>query len=434
MTDPDVNWSARRPLIWGFLTLGLLIGGLGGWSVLTTLTGAIIAPGQIEVAQSRQVVQHVDGGVVAEILVAEGDAVSAGDVLLRLDGSPLHSELTIVENQLYELSARRARLEAERDDAGAVGFPAGLLKAAETRPDVAEMVDGQASLFAAHRETLAQATDQRQKRIGQIDSQIAGIDAQQAATETQVALLDADLRAQRDLLDQGLTQAARVSAIEQELAQAQGHAGELTAAKAEAAGRITEIEIEIRGLATQLREAAEAELRDVAAQELELSERQRALVERIGRLDIRAPAAGLVFGLQVTTPQSVIKPADPLMFIVPQDRPLLVAVRIPATHVDEIHLGQEVRLVFSSLPSRTTPELTGQVTLVSADALTEERTGATYYRAEISITADSLRAIGQVDIVPGMPVNAFIRTADRTPLSYLLKPFTDYFRSAFRET
>lgn len=165
-----------------------------------------------------------------------------------------------------------------------------------------------------------------------------------------------------------------------------------------------------------------------------MTERLRALTQRIGRLDIRAPAAGLVFGLQVKTPQSVIRPADPLMFIVPQDRPLLVAVRIPPTHIDEVHLGQDVRLVFSSLPSRLAPQIFGRVALVSADALTDERTGVPYYRAEISIGAKTLLAIGQTQIVPGMPVQAFIRTSDRTPLSYLLKPFTDYFQSAFRET
>lgn len=433
MTGQNPNWSATRPLFWGFLTLALLIGGLGAWSVLTNLAGAIVAPGQIEVAQNRQIVQHVDGGVVAEILVTEGAEVAAGDVLLRLDGSELQSELTIVENQLHELSARRARLEAERDDAQTVTFPDDLVQAAAVRPDVAEMVDGQASLFAAHRETLAQAIDQRRKRISQIGSQVEGIEAQQKAVETQVALLGAELEAQRGLLAKGLTQGTRVSAIERELAEVQGRVGELTAAQAEAAGRITEIEIEIRGLATQLRETAEAELRDVAARELELSERQRALAERIGRLDIRAPAAGLVFGLQVTTPRSVIRPADPLMFIVPQDRPLLVAVRVPATHVDEVHLGQQVRLVFSSLPSRTTPEVNGNVTLVSADALTDDRTGMTFYRAEIAIDLSSLRDLGMA-VVPGMPVDAFIRTVDRTPLSYLLKPFTDYFRNAFRET
>ncbi|MGO4909152.1 HlyD family type I secretion periplasmic adaptor subunit [Pseudorhodobacter sp. W20_MBD10_FR17] len=434
MSDEDMNWSARGPLFWGFLTLALLVGGLGTWSVLTTLSGAIVAPGQIEVAQNRQVVQHIDGGVVAEILVTEGDKVKSGDVLLRLDGSQLRSEFTIVENQLYEMSARRARLEAERDNADDVQFSAELLAAATRWRDVAEMLDGQASLFAAHRETLEQAIDQRQKRIGQIGSQAEGIAAQQAAVETQVALLSAEFEVQRDLLAKGLTQAPRVSAIERELAQVQGRVGELMAAQAEAAGRITEIEIEIRALATQLREGAEAELRDVAARELELSERQRALAERIARLDIRAPAEGIVFGLLVTTPQSVIMPADPLMFIVPQDRPLLVAVRVPATHVDEVSLGQDVRLVFSSLPSRTTPEVIGRVTLVAADASIDERTGMTYYRTEIAIDITSLQNISKVGVVPGMPVDAFIRTVDRTPLSYLLKPFTDYFRNAFRET
>jgi HlyD family secretion protein len=429
-----MQWSAGKPLFWGFLALFLLVGGLGTWSVLTTLAGAIIASGQIEVAQNRQVVQHVDGGSVAEILVTEGNEVQSGDILLRLDGSQLQSDLTIAENQLHELSARRARLEAERDNALSVIFSDNLMKAAAVSRDVAEMVDGQVSLFAAHRETLAQAVDQRRKRIGQIGSQVKGIEAQQNAAKTQVALLGTELQAQRDLLTKGLTHATRVSAIERELAELEGRVGELEAAWAEAAGRITEIEIEILGLATQLQEAAEAELRDVAARELELSERQRALAERIGRLDIRAPAGGLVFGLKVTTPRSVIRPADVLMFIVPQDRPLLVAVRVPATHIDEVRLEQEVRLVFSSLPSRTTPEVIGRVTLVSADALTDERTGMAYYRTEIAIDVDRLRNIGEVEVVPGMPVDAFIRTSDRTPLSYLLKPFSDYFRNAFRET
>lgn len=429
-----MTWSARRPLFWGFLTLALLIGGLGTWSVLTNVAGAIIARGQIEVTRNRQVVQHVDGGVVAEILVAEGDKVRAGDVLLRLDGSQLYSELTIVENQLHELNARRARLVAERDDAESVTFPAELVQAAAIRPDVAEMVDGEERLFATHRETLALAIEQRRKRIGQIESQVEGIEAQQAAVKTLVGLLGTDLDAQRDLLAKGLTEAARVSAIERELAQVQGRVGELKAARAEAAGRITEIEIEIRGLATQLREGAEAEFRDVSARELELFERHRALAERIKRLDIRAPAAGIVFGLKVTTPQSVVRPADPLMFIVPQDRPLLVAVRVPAIHVDEVRLGQEVRLVFSSLASRSPPEMIGRVILVSADALADERTGVTYYRTEISIDGKSLQDLGEVEVVPGMPVDAFIKTADRTPLSYLLRPFADYFRHSFRET
>jgi HlyD family secretion protein len=208
----------------------------------------------------------------------------------------------------------------------------------------------------------------------------------------------------------------------------------LTSSHAQAATRITEIEIEITSLTAQQREKAEVELREIAARRLELQERKTALAKRIARLEVRAPAEGIVLGLRVTTPESVVRPADPLMYIVPQDRPLLVAARVPVTHIDEVHLGQQVHLVFSALPSRTTPDHYGRVTLVSADTLTDERDGSTYYRIEIAISAKDLDKRGSARIVPGMPVEAFIRTADRTPLSYLLKPFTDYFRTAFRET
>lgn len=434
MTRPDAPWSAGRPLFWGFMTLALLIGGLGAWSVLTTLAGAIIAPGQIEVSQNRQVVQHPDGGVVDEIRVREGMAVAAGDVLMRLDGSAVTSELSVIETQLLELTARRARLEAQSDLAAAVRFPEALALAAASRPEVAEIMAGQQSLFANQAELIARAQDQRQMRISQINSQIEGIMAQQEAIRTQTTLLDRELVTQRDLLAQGLTQSARVSALERELAQLKGRLGELTSARAEAAGRITEIEIEITALLIQQRQQAQTELRDVVAKQSELDERKRALVERLSRLEVRSPVSGLVLGLQVTTPQAVIRPADTLMFIVPQDRPLLVAARVPVTHVDEVHSGQAVRLVFSSLPSRSTPEIMGKVTLVSADALADNRTGMSYFRTEVAIDAVSLQALGDSALVPGMPVEVFIRTTDRTPLSYLVKPFTDYLRYAFRET
>lgn len=430
-TEP---WSAARPLFWGFLTLGLLVGGLGAWSVLTTLAGAIIAPGQIEVSQKRQVVQHPDGGVIEAIMVREGAEVLAGDVLMRLDGSALKSELAIVENQLLELAARRARLAAQSVADTVIRFPDTLLLAAASRPEVAEMLAGQQSLFANQAKMMAQAQAQRQTRIRQIESQIDGFRAQQDAIRKQTDLLVKELETQRGLLAKGLTQSARVSALERELAQLNGRLGELTSARAEAAGRITEIEIEITGLLTRQEDDAQAELRDVVANQIELEEHERALIERIARLEVKSPASGLVLGLQVTTPQAVIRPADALLSIVPQDRPLLVAARVPVTHVDEVHSGQDVRLVFSSLPSRTTPEIVGQVTLVSADALTDDRSGMSYFRTEVAIDAAALRQLGDADIVPGMPVDVFIRTTDRTPLSYLLKPFTDYFRSAFRET
>ena len=434
MSSMEQEWSARGPLAWGFSTLLALLGLGGAWSVLTTLSGAIIAQGQIEVSQSRQVVQHPDGGVVREILVQEGASVKAGDVLMRLDGSELGSELTIVTNQIAEHQALRARLEAQRVQSDEIRFPEELERASHDQLEVAEILTGQQRLFQSQREMIVQAKSQRQTRINQIMNQIDGFQAQMQAVETQVRLTQLDLSTQRDLLAKGLSQAARVSALERELAQLSGRLGELVSAIAEANGRITEIEIEITALVTQQVEMAETNLRDVVARERELLERRRALEDRISRLEIQAPASGLVLGLQVTTPQSVIRPADAFMYIVPQDRPLLVAAKVPVTHVDEVRPGQNVRLVFSSLPVGETPEVEGEVTLVSADALSDERTGMNYFRAEIAMDAQMLEQLGEVAVVPGMPVDAFIRTDDRTPLSYLLKPFTDYFRNAFRET
>jgi HlyD family secretion protein len=433
LTAPSETWSAARPLFWGFATLAVLVGGLGAWSVFTTLSGAIISHGQIEVAQNRQVVQHPDGGVVSEIVAREGMEVAAGEVLMRLDGSELQSELAIVEDQLLELGARHTRLDAQSRAAPELVFPPDLVKAAETGGGV-DILAGQKSMFANQAEILAQTMDQRETRIHQIDNQIEGLGAQQDAISAQIGLLETELGTLRDLLDKGLTQSARVSALDRELAQLKGRLGELTSARAEAAGRITEIEIEMTAIVTQQREKAEAELRDVAASLSELEERKRALVEKMSRLDIRSPSSGLVLGLQVTTPNAVIRPADALMYIVPQDRPLLVAARVPVTHVDEVHSGQEVRLVFSALPARLMPELFGKVTLVSADALSDERTGTSYFRAEVALDPGALATLGEVQLVPGMPVDVYIRTGDRTPLSYLLKPFTDYFQTALRET
>jgi len=231
------TWSARGPLFLGFLTLLLLVGGFGTWSMMTTLSGAIVAPGQIEVEQNRQIVQHLDGGVVESIEVEEGDAVQAGDLLIRLDGTLLRSELAIVENQLYEILARRARLEAERDDRPTVTYSEELLTAAKSRPEVAELTDGQTKLFEARRETLAQQIDQLGKRRAQIASQIEGIDAQSVALDAQIGLIAEELATQQDLLDKGLAQVARVLALQREDARLQGQVGELSERLCHPSGR-----------------------------------------------------------------------------------------------------------------------------------------------------------------------------------------------------
>jgi HlyD family secretion protein len=427
-------WSARGPLWLGYATIVLLLLGFGGWGALTHIQGAIVAPGQIEVDQNRQIIQHPDGGVIESLHVTEGQRVAAGDLLVRLDGSALTSERAIVQGQLVELQARRARLEAERDDAPAITLPPALAESAKANPEMAEQIDGQLKLFAARLDTHRREIEQLQRRAEQTAAQTEGIDAQITAARLQLTSIRAELADQQDLLARGLAQSSRVQALQREEARLMGMAGELTASRAANEGRKTEVGLEILRRAAARREDASQQLRDIGSQELELAERRRALAERIDRLDIRAPVAGVVLGLHLTTPRAVLRAAEPVLSIVPQDRPLVIQAQISPLHIDEVHVGQRVRLVFPAFSARTTPELFGTVALVSPDALTQESTGQTYYRAEIVLTEAEIAKIPDQTLLPGMPVEAFIQTTNRTPLAYLLQPFTNYFARAFRET
>ncbi len=223
-------------------------------------------------------------------------------------------------------------------------------------------------------------------------------------------------------------------ALEREAASLDGTLGELAASRAQGETRLTEIGITRLQKTSERRESAETELRELGNRELELAGRRRALTDQIARLDIRAPVSGIVHELQVTTPQSVIRPAEPILYLIPQDRPLLVAARVSPLHIDEVHAGQPVMLRLSAFSSRTTPQIEGQLDRISADAVVDPATNLPYYRAEVTIPRDQLARLGKLDLVPGMPAEVFIQTGERSPLAYLLKPLTDYFVRAFRET
>ncbi|MFQ1701093.1 HlyD family type I secretion periplasmic adaptor subunit [Loktanella agnita] len=427
------RWSASRHTSVGLLTLLILVGGFGTWSLLAQISGAVITSGQIEVERNRQVVQHPDGGVVEEILVDEGDAVQAGELLIRLDPSILQSELAVVEGQLFEILARRGRLEAERDGTGVITFDPLLSEAGPE--EAASLTAGQGRLFDARLESKLRAEEQLTQQRAQIASQLTGISSQQAALETQRGLIEKELADQQSLLDRGLAQASRVLALQREQASLLGSAGELTAQAAQAAERMTEIEIQILGLSTSRREDAITQLRDLQYNELELSERRRTLRRQLDRLDIRAPVSGIVYSLQVFAEQSVIRPADPVLFLIPQDRPLVIATQVQVIDVDQIFVGQEVTLRFSAFDQRRTPELRGKVTLISADAFQNENSGASYYRAEVELDEGEIEKLpADMTLIPGMPVEAFVRTAERSPMDYFIKPLADYFAKAFRES
>ncbi len=431
---PARTWSATLPVMIGTVALVILVAGFGSWGFLANIAGAIIASGQIEVEQNRQVVQHPDGGVVATVNVNEGARVEKGQTLLTLESTQLRSRLTVSEGQLFEILARISRLEAERDGAEDLTADPLLLENAANRPQLQQLINGQERLFRTRIAANAQAIEQLGKRKSQIDNQVDGIRAQQEALALQLDLLESEITAQQDLLDKGLAQAGRVLALRREDARLRGQLGELTAAAAESEGRITEIDLEILRLRTQRKEEAITQLRDLQYREFELREDRLNLLDQLSRLDITAPVSGLVFGLTVFGERSVIRPAEPLLSIVPQDRPLLITGQVDPLNIDEIFLGQPATLRFATFDARATPEVFGTVSNISGDVFTNETTGQNYYRIEMVLNDGEINRLGDVALVPGMPVDAFIQTNDRSPIAYLLKPLSDYFNRAFRET
>lgn len=427
------SWSIRKPLFLGFLALAVLVLGIGLWSVTTTIAGAIVATGQVEVEVNRQVVQHLDGGVIGEILVDDGDTVNAGDVLLRFDDTLLRSDLSVINGQLYEISARKSRLQAERDNTQTVSF-APLLLAVIEDPLVAELMEGQKNLFIARRDTLAREEALLNKKSAQIEDKIRGDVAQIDSLLAQQTLIAEELTDEKALLAKGLSQTTKVRALQREMARMDGALGALSASIAESRGRIAEIEIEILRLRSRLREDAITTLRDLQFREIELAEKRTSLLETLQRMEVRAPTSGVIYGKKFFAVRSVVRPAEPILYIVPQDSRLVISTRIPANHIDQVHVGQIASLRFAAFDMRTTPEIFGHVTKVSPDVFVDNITGETYYSAEILPDASEIPKLGDVEIVPGMPVQAFLRTRDRTPFNYLVKPLADYFARAFRES
>ena len=433
-TDTPQDWPVRRPLLIGILAVTALIAGFGGWAVKANIAGAIIAPGTLELAHNRQVIQHPDGGVVARVLVGEGDVVQAGDTLIALEANQLQPQLSIAESQLFEILARIARLTAERDALDALPIDPLLAQASHDTPELHQLIAGQERLFRARMASARQAVEQLTKRQSQITSQLDGIDAQQDAITQQLALLQQELDAQQGLLDKGLAQASRVLSLRREEARLRGQLGELAASAAQNAGRITEIDLEILRLKTQREEDAITQLRDLQASAFELREQRVTLREQINRLTITAPMTGQVFGLTVFAERAVIRAAEPLLYIVPQDEPLMITGQISPINIDEVHMAQQVTLHFATFDARTTPVIHGRVTGISGDVFTDEITGQPFYRVEMALNDGERARLGDVALVPGMPVDAFIQTTKRTPIAYLIKPLADYFNRAFRET
>lgn len=431
--DRPPSFPAKMPVTVGLLAIASLVFGLGTWSLAARIDGAVLASGLVVLDQNRQAVQHPDGGVVDKILVQEGDSVVQGQVLIQLDPTLTQSELSIVENQLFEMMARRGRLEAERDEKPEISFEPELLTAAAASERIANLVEGQRSLFAARLDSYGQSITQLKAQQIQLESQIDGIDAQMEAVDRQLALTVAEGDVQQVLLDKGLTQSSKVLNLRREDARLSGMKGEATARKAQAYERIAETRIEILKLLSNRREEAITVLRDLQINELEMIERRVALADRLDRMDIQAPVAGVVYDLRVFGPKSVIRPADPLLYIVPQDRPLIIEARVNPISVNKVFLTQDVVVRLQSVDARTMPDLLGKVTRISPDAFVDPKTGGSYYRAEVELGEAELSKLpAGLIIIPGMPVDTFIKTGENSPLAYIAAPLVRYFGTAMR--
>ncbi|MCB5204571.1 HlyD family type I secretion periplasmic adaptor subunit [Neorhizobium sp. T786] len=405
------------------LLAGLLIVGIGGWAAHAKLSGAVIASGHMVVPEQVKTIQHRDGGIVSEIRVSNGDAVRKDDILLRLDDTQTRVELTIIETQLQQLVAMQSRLRAERDGLGAIDFAQRDLPASITA--------GERKLFEENSRMLASQKDQLRLQADQLDEQMHGFTAQSQANESEGVIIDQELEKLDRLLAKGLVPIAQKRDLLRQKARIGGTRGELAAKGAEVLGRISEINVKLLAIDQGARKEAQASILEIDAKLAELRERAIAATDRLTRMDVRAPVDGLVYDLQIHTLGGIMAPGATVMSIVPQSNDLKVEVRIPPIDIDRVAVGQVARLRFTAFNQRTTPELEGSVEVIAAATTTDRATGQPYYLASIGVRDIALLETNK--LMPGMPVEVFIQTDERTALSYITKPFTDQMMKAFRE-
>jgi len=425
--------SIRKHMIAGLAIVIFLAFGVGGWAGTVKMSGAIIAPGQIVVDSNVKKVQHPTGGIVGQLLVHDGDRVKAGQVLVRLDDTVTRANLAIVTKGLTELEARKARLESERDGDDSVKFPPDLVAQAQSSPDVAAVLEGERRLFALRRAARVGQKAQLQQRVDQLKEEIRGFQAQKDSKDKQAELINREEVGVEDLYKNKLVPLTKLTELQRQSASLEGESGQLIAQIAEAQGKISETALQIIQIDHDLASEVAKETREIDSKIGEYIERKVTAEDQLKRIDIRAPQDGMVFQSTVHTVGGVITAGDTIMLIVPDADQLSVESRVNPQDIEQIQLGQTALLRLSALNQRTTPELFGKVTRIAADASTDQRTGQSFYIIRISMPPEEIVKLGDVRLLPGMPVEAFVQTGERTMISYLTKPLRDQLMRMFRE-
>jgi HlyD family secretion protein len=429
----DTTRALRRQIWTGLMALIVFGGAAAAWSTLVPIDGAIIAPGTIAVEANSKKVQHPTGGVVARLMVREGERVAAGALVAVLDDTTLKANLGVIDNELFSLRVRQARLVAERDSQAGFKFPADLVTRANTDAEAKERLDGEARVFAARMNLHNGQRAQLRERIAQLKEEANGLAAQRTALEGQLTLMRTEFTDLKNLLTQGLVQKPRVNAFERELLKNEGLLGEATAKTAQTAGKASEIEIQIGQIERDRVADATKELREIETKIGEYTERRIAAQDQLRRVDIVAPISGLVHQLAVHTVGGVIQGAETLMMIVPENNALIVEARVAPSDIDQVKLDQDTRVRFSAFNQATTPELNGRVFRISADAVRDQQTGQQFYIVGVRVPDGEFARLKDLKVVPGMPVESYIKTGARTAANYLLKPVLDHMGRAMRE-
>lgn len=419
--------ALRKRLAFAFALIALLGLSCGVWATTTPIAGAVIASGVVVVESNIKKVQHPTGGIVAFIPVKNGDRVKTGDTVLKLDDTQARANLGVILSQLVQLTGRKARLEAERDLADTIKFPTEFLASGEEAKAIAE---GEERLFKFRRTFKKGQTAQLTERIGQVKEEIKGLTAQREAKKIEVDLMVEELDRLEVLRKKELMATNRILSAQRDLTRLKGEWGALVAQMARAQGQISETQLQIIALDQTMQTEATKELRELEARMAELSERKVAAEDQLKRIVLGAPQDGIVHDLTVHTIGGVISAGETVMTIVPVRDELSAEVRIATSDIDQVHLGQTATLRFPAFNQRTTPEIGGTVTRVGADLTRDSQANTVFYVVRIR-PDESQRE--KLRLHPGMPVEAFIATGERTALSYLVKPIADQFVRAFRE-
>jgi HlyD family secretion protein len=418
-------------LLAGIAAMGVGVLAVSGWAAVTELAGVVIAPGVVVVDSNVKKIQHPIGGIVKELLVRNGDHVTAGQVLVRLDDTQARSTLAIHLKRNDELLARQARLEAELAGVESIVFPLELTKRSGD-PDVKLLIAVQQRLLDVRLKAREGEKAQLRERIAQLGEKIVGLEAQATAKTTEIKWIREELAGITSLWEKRHIQFNRVVDMQRDLAKAEGDSGQLAASIAESKNKIAETEMQILQIDQDLRAEISKELATVRADLAICTERKIAAQDVFSRIEIRAPEDGIIHDMSAHTIGGVIEAGEEIMQIVPANDTLDVWTKIPPEAIDQVHMGQDAILRFAAFEPRNTPEIDGTVTIVSADLIEDDKTNERYYSARVSVHQQKFQELELIPL-PGMPVEVFIRTGDRTVVSSLMKPLNDQLKRAFRE-